>query len=310
MKNKLLSLAGLLAAFNLNAIEIGPTGSGVDMSGFVDMAYSERGSAGADAFSGQVELNFSFTSGPVSSVVGLDFGAGSAYGAGDNLEEAYITYDFGNGVSVTMGRMLTYMGFEAFDAPNMYQMTYAYDVTTGVQDIYDAYDYGASVDYGTDSFSVGLWSSLEENAGYEIALAFTGVENLTAKAIWSDFGDAGAAAYEKSTFWISYQLGSTLIAAEVAEADPVAGDDIEGVMIMANYAMTDAAALTVRYSEEEVSDQAGVVGYDGSKFTISPSYMFTDSFIGLVEYSSYDADIATSYTEPEEYMGAEFIFTF
>ena len=320
MKNKLLTLASLLAAFNLNAIEIGPTGSGVDMSGFVDMAYTERGSAGADAFSGQVELNFSFTSGPVSSAVGLDFGAGSAFGAdtdvsdglfGDeNLEEAYITYDFGNGVSVTMGRMLTYMGFEAFDAPNMYQMTYAYDVVGGVQDIYDAYDYGASVDYGTDAFSVGLWSSLEENAGYEIALAFTGVENLTAKAIWSDFGDAGADAYEKSTFWVSYQLGSTLLAAEVAEADPVAGDDIEGVMLMANYAINDAAALTLRYSEQEVSDQAGTVGYDGSKFTISPSYMFTDSFIGLVEYSSYDADIATSYDEPEEFMGAEFIFTF
>jgi hypothetical protein len=211
MKNKLLTLASLLAAFNLNAIEIGPTGSGVDMSGFVDMAYSERGSAGSSAFGGQVELNFNYTAGPVSAAVGLDFGEGSAYGEGDgdglnsNMEEAYITYDFGNGLSVTMGRMLTYMGFEAFDAPAMYQMTYAYDVVhantagAGPQDIYDAYDYGASVDYGTDMFSVGLWSSLEDSAGYEIALAFTGVENLTAKAIWSDFGDAGASAYEKST---------------------------------------------------------------------------------------------------------------
>ena len=317
MNNKLLTLASALAAFNLNAIEIGPTGSGVDMSGFVDMAYAERGSAGSDAFSGQVELNFNFTSGPVSSAVGLDFGAGSVYGTGDNLEEAYITYDFGNGASVTMGRMLTYMGFEAFDAPNMYQMTYAYDVVaantgTGAQDIYDAYDYGASVDYGTDAFSIGLWSSLEEGAGYEVALAFTGVENFTAKAIWSDFGDATADPYEKSTFWISYQVGATLLAAEVAESDQTTGgDDIDGVMVMANYAMSDAAAITVRYSEQEISDQAGAVQYDGSKFTISPSYMFTDSFIGLVEYSSYDADtISATYAEPEEFMGAEFIFTF
>ena len=37
MKNKLLSLASLLAVFNVNAIEIGPTGSGVEMSGFVDL---------------------------------------------------------------------------------------------------------------------------------------------------------------------------------------------------------------------------------------------------------------------------------
>ena len=34
MKNKLLSIASLLAVFNLNAIEIGPTGSGVELSGF------------------------------------------------------------------------------------------------------------------------------------------------------------------------------------------------------------------------------------------------------------------------------------
>ena len=33
--------------------------------------------------------------------------------------------------------------------------------------------------------------------GYELALAYTGIENLTAKAIWSDFGDEG---YEKSTY--------------------------------------------------------------------------------------------------------------
>ena len=324
MKNKLLTLASLLAAFNLNAIEIGPTGSGVDMSGFVDMAYGERGSAAPDAFSGQVELNFNYTAGPVSSAVGLDFGAGSAYGGGDNLEEAYITYDFGNGLSVTMGRMLTYMGFEAFDAPAMYQMTYAYDVAyaadqalavptgLGPQDIYDSYDYGASVDYGTDAFSVGLWSSLEEGAGYEIALAFTGVENFTAKAIWSDFGDATSDPYEKSTFWVSYQMGPTLLAAEVAESDQTTGgDDIDGVMVMANYAINDAAALTLRYSEQEITTQAGVIEYDGSKFTISPSYMFTDSFVGLLEYSSYDGDITSAtYGEPEEFMGAEFIFTF
>ena len=40
MKKKLLSLASVLAVFNLNAIEIGPTGSGVEFGqDFVDWAY-------------------------------------------------------------------------------------------------------------------------------------------------------------------------------------------------------------------------------------------------------------------------------
>ena len=41
MKNKLLSLASLLAVFNANAIEIGPTGSGIEMSGFIDLYYQD-----------------------------------------------------------------------------------------------------------------------------------------------------------------------------------------------------------------------------------------------------------------------------
>ena len=305
MKNKLLSLASLLAVFNANAIEIGPTGSGVEMSGFIDIQSSKQGSD-TETTGAQVELNFNYSTGPVSAAVGLDFGAISAFGdaaADSNLEEAYITYDFGNGFSVTGGRMLSYMGFEAFDPTNMYQFSYAYDIL-GAQDIYDAYDYGASIDYATDAFSVGVWSSLEANAGYELALAFTGVENFTAKAIWSDF--TASDDYEKSTYWISYQLDKLLLAAEVAEFDSVAGDDIEGFLIMGNYAVSDAVGLTLRYSEEEIT---GAATYEGSKFTISPSYVFTDSLSGLLEYSSYDKDSGTI-AEPEELIAAEVIFTF
>ena len=317
MKNKLLSLASLLAVFNANAIEIGPTGSGVEMSGFVDLFMEERGDLASDAMGAQVELNLSYSTGPVSAMVGLDFGEYSKYGTSDNLEEAYVTYDFGTGFSVTAGKMLSYMGFEAFDPTNMYQYSYAYDVdaiiisNSGIQSIYDAHDYGASVDYSTDIFSVGVWSSLEDDAGYEFALAYTGLENFTAKAIWSDFSDQG---YEKETFWVSYQLGKLLLAGEVAEKDSSdqagSGNDVEGYLVMANYSLTDSAAITLRYSEEEVSlASTSAPLYDGAKFTISPSYVFTDNFSGLVEYSSYNMDSGTI-VEPEELLAVELIYTF
>ena len=313
MKNKLLSLASLLAVFNVNAIEVGPTGSGVEMSGFVDIASEMRGDD-TETTAGQVEVNFSFVSGSVSSNIGLDFGAGSKYASEGNLEEAYITYDFGNGFSVTGGKMLSYMGFEAFDPTNMYQYSYAYDVDAaiitggGIQSIYDAHDFGASIDYGTDSFSIGVWSSLEANAGYELALAFTGIENFTAKAIWSDFSDQG---YEKSTYWVSYSMDKLLLAAEIAENDQLTnGNDVDGILFMANYAVSDSVGLTVRYSEEEVTGATNsTVAYDGSKITISPSYVFNDNFSGLIEYSTYDMDSGTI-TEPKELIAAEFIYTF
>ena len=323
MKNKLLSLASLLAVFNANAIEIGPTGSGIELSGFVDIGAAKQGTD-TESTKAQVELNFGYTMGPVSAAVGLDFGESSVYGndtTDGNLEEAYITYDFGNGFSVTGGRMLSYMGFEAFDPTNMYQFSYAYDIE-GAQDIYDSYDTGASIDYGNDAFSVGVWSSLENEAGYEFALAFTGIENFTAKAIWSDFSNvtpdatpgSEADPYEKSTYWVSYQLNKLLIAAEVAEKDSQGfgsnGSDVDGVMIMGNYAVSDKVGLTLRYSEFEYKtfDEATLL-YEGSKFTISPSYIFTDNLSGLLEYSSYDKDAGTV-AEKDELIAAEMIFTF
>ena len=324
MKKKLLSLASLLAVLNTHAIEIGPTGSGIELGGFVDLAFTDQDTGTQETTVGQVELNLDYTTGPVSVSLDFDYGIGSKYGEEDaNLEEAVITYDFGGGFSVSAGKMLSYMGFEAFDPTNMYQYSYAYDSgNTAVQSIYDAYDVGISADYSTDSYSIGVWTSAENSAGYELALAFTGIDNLTAKAIWSDFSDqAGGPAYDKSTYWISYQLGKLLVAGEIAESnmrdagDPTAPDytpptDIDGMLLMANYSFTEKVALTLRYSTEEVSawDSDTLIN-EYNKFTISPSYVFTDNLSGLIEYSTYKDNVAGT-TDPEDLLAAEVIFTF
>ena len=329
MKNKLLSIASFLAVLNANAIEIGPTGSGIELGGFIDIAGQKQGSDTESTFVGQVEVNLDFSSGPISASVDIDFTESQTLDSnsdgtidsndttGGNLEEATVTYNFGNGFSVTAGKMLSYMGFEAYDPTNMYQYSYAYDVggqqDTGAQMIYDPYDVGLSIDYANDLFSVGVWSSLEADAGYELALAFTGIENLTAKAIYSDFSAPLTAAYEKSTYWVSYQLDKLLIAGEIAENDQLdTGDDVDGYLVMANYGLTDAAAITIRYSGLEITGATNnTVAYEGTKFTISPSYVFTDNFSGLLEFSSYDMDqSAGTYVEPEELIAAEFIYTF
>jgi len=300
MKTKLLTLASLLAFLNAKAVEIGPTGSGIEFGGFVDWAYQSQDAADgsdADSFDAtQVELNLDFADGPFS--ISVDYDIYSTDGdndhadeedqSGADLEEAIITYDFGNGFSMTAGKMLTYMGFEAYDAPNMYQYSYAYDMSSslddenktvysvGGQQIYDAYDDGISLDFGNDMFSFGVFASAETNGGFEYALAFTGIDNLTVKYILADWDD-----YEKYTFWASYEMDKLLLAFEIAEADYTddSKDDVDGFLIMGNYAISDPLALTVRYSETTV----GLGEFE--KFTISPSYVFTDSVAGLIEYS-------------------------
>ena len=310
-KLKLLSLASMLAVSNISAIEIGPTGSGVEMSGFIDLAFTENGKNTESSSVGQVEVNFDYTSGPISASVDLDFYDSKTEGS--TLEEAVVTYDFGNGFSVSAGKMLSYLGFEAYDPPNMFQYSYGYD-SNGGQAIYDAYDVGVSFDYGTADYSIGVWTSAENEAGYELSLAFTGVENLTAKAIWSDFTASSTDPYSKSTFWVSYQLDKLLIAAEVAENDQHdsanGNNDVDGWLIMGNYSVSEKVGLTLRYSEEEVStSEVSTLTSDRSKFTISPSYVFNDNFSGLIEYSTYSDDV-TGNTDPEDLFAVELIYTF
>ena len=312
MKNKLLSLASLLAVFNANAIEIGPTGSGAELGGFVDYSAVSQGDETSPVSTAQVELNLDYSTGPVSS--SLDFDLTAADDTSGNLEEAVLTYSITDSLSFSVGRMLSYLGFEAYDPTNMYQFSYAYDYASGVQDIYDAYADGFSVDYATDMFSVGIWTDFAEKPSFEYALAFTGVENLTAKAIFAEYGDD---ADDIMTLWVSYQLGKLLLGVEFATdeknlaaapgtAADFTDDDIDAFMIMGNYALTDSAALTLRFSSAEYTD--GTTSVEVDKFTVSPSYAFTDNFSGLFEYSTYDIDGVGA--DPGNLAAIELIYTF
>ena len=305
MKNKLLSIAGLLAVFNLNAIEIGPTGSGVELSGFVVLDHVSADKNGDGAFmSSEVELDLDWSSGPVSFDLDIDvFKNGNTLMNGEdkdgtNLEGAVITYTVNDNLSFSAGKMLSYLGFEAYDAPNLYQISTAYDQAS-YGSMYDPYLDGVSVDYGTDMFSIGIWSDLGEKASFEYAIAFTGVENLTAKYIFGDYGNSDES---KQTLWASYQLGKLLVAAEVAQHDNAGGtaaNDEDGWLIMGNYSITDPLSLTLRYSNVE---SKGATVADTTKFTVSPTYMITDDLAFLAEYSDIKGK--------KDFLGLELIYTF
>ena len=80
---------------------------------------------------------------------------------------------------------------------------------------------------------------------------------------------------EKSTFWASYQFGKfclllkSLLMKLLLPADAELDDDIDAFMIMGNYALTDSAALTFRYSTQNSTD--GTTNkLKRIKFTVSP----------------------------------------
>ena len=314
------SLAAILTVTSLSAVEIGPTGSGIELSGFVDLRFqsAEHGNARDNSFdTSQVEIDLDFETGPVYFNVDVDFTAG---GDGAYLEEAVVGYDFGNGFGLSAGRSLSYLGWEAYDPINMLQYSYAFDLGEdtdtngksqfgGPQDIYDAFRDGGMASYSNDQFAASVWLGFDpddgdDSARWEYMVAFTGIENFVAKAIFADDPDD----HEIHTIWASYTFGNLMLAGEVAEKDSETLGKIEGWLVLGDYSVTDKLGLVVRYSDLERAGGlfTAAQDVDSDKITISPHYAITDELTGRIEYSSENL----SGSNDSDLFAAELMYTF
>lgn len=315
MKKELLTTlaSSALFAYTANA-EIVLT-EDLSVSGYIDAAVVDGGDLTNTANNNpdgttntissvaEFELGFSFTPAdePFSAVAELSFDNDDA-----DFEKVMVTYAYSDSLSFTAGNMLTYQGFEAADATGLYQQSYQ-----GVNGdaVYSAlYAPGASVDYVTDSYELGWWiGGYEDNAeaSYEYYSAYTGIENLTAKFIFADDPN-----YETFNTWVSYDYGDFTFVAEYTSTDNEGTEsDQEVFMALVYYSFGDAG-LTLRYSSGEMSfdtddDDTPDQSVDFDRITISPSYAFSDSVFGLIEYSVDDLDDGT-----DTQLAAELIFSF
>jgi hypothetical protein len=274
MKNKITCLLAGAALFGATAnAEIVLTDD-LSAYGYIDMALTDGdGTNDTDTAVAEFELGFAFTpaESAYSAVAELSFdGAGVT-----DFETVTISYQFSDSLSFTFGNILSYQGFETYDATGLYQFSYA-----GVDGtpLYSAgYAVGASADGSLGDIDYGVWIGDTDSGtnSFEYLLAYNGVENLTVKFIYAD--DPG---YETVNAWASYDLGDFTIAVESVETEDGTGADVLDVQyVMVYYAMGDAG-LTVRFAD---GDYAGV---EYEKFTISPSYAFSDNVFGLVEFST------------------------
>ena len=258
MKKTLLTLS---AAFALSA---STAFAGIGSYGYIDFVYDE-GSTSVYEF--EYGMEFSEEGSPFTAVMELSFDGDDA-----SFETATLTYAASDELSYTIGNILSYQGFEAFDQTGMYQ--YSYQGPSSAVAYSAGYAVGASVDYVTDIFSVGAWvGDAGESDSYEYLFAYTGIEGLTAKYIIAD--DPG---YDTDNFWVSYETGDLTLAFETTETEESGVTVVDTDMFLAYYAMGDAG-LTLRLSD---GDWGGV---EFEKFTISPSYAFSDAVFGLIEYS-------------------------
>jgi len=283
------------------------------LSGFVDASYSNDDSATRTESLGldQIEVDFAFAGESASAEVHLD-----STGSDVRLEQAFASYDLGNGLTVSGGKMLNLLGFESDEPTGLYQYSTAYD--GGILDsVGKRYLEGIRANFGVEDIAVGISAYdnsrlTSTNTGgfdlaYEAQVIFSGIENLTVALGYADDGTATLAGgiNEAINVWASYESGQMTVAAEYTdgEASDGAGGTIsgDGYLLLANYTINDNAAITVRYSEQDSSDINGQT----ELFTISPSYSFTDNLGALIEFSTGEVNGAD-----EDIFAIETTFTF
>jgi hypothetical protein len=304
MKNKILAM---LVAFGLvgsvSAVEINEN---LSINGFIDGSLSQTdpdtgaksGNLGLD----EVEVNFLFNVGSVSGELHIDDSV-DANGDGDtddsgeglNIEQAHFTYSLENGISLTIGRYGSALGLERGDPAGLSTVSRAYGSSAfnlGDVDRNGGTNEGVTISYAAETWSIGV--SIENAAGanlssddanFEVALAFTGVENLNVGiGFFSDNQAVAANEIDVTNVHATYQVGKASVGAEFTQQDTAAGD-LDATMILVDYDVSDKLGVAVRYSTYETA-----ANVDTDRLTIAPNYALTDSLGAILEYSDVNID--------------------
>jgi hypothetical protein len=310
MKNKLLAT---IAAFGLvgsaSAIEINDN---LSINGFIDGSYqysdanlattTNTGNApdtvkdqalGVD----EVELNFITNVASVDGVINLDSHDGLG---GVEVEQAHITYSMDSGVSFTLGKYGSALGFEREDPTSLYTFSRAYGENgiAGSEQLFNLGDVdnnvveGFTIAYSNDIFSLGAsfenalsTDAEDDDLNLEVAIAYTGIENVSI-GLGYFFDNQADTDDEIDVLNVhaSALLGKLLVAAEYSELNRGGNNsDLDGYLFLADYDFTDKFGAALRVSSNE---NAG--GWDYEKLTIAPNYAITDSLGAIVEYSDID----------------------
>lgn len=314
-KELLASLTGAALFGTVANAEI-PITDDLSAYGYIDMAYSDNGdydelneTENLEGGFAEFELGFSFAPAESawSAVAELSFrGEGVTAGGEDidtKLETVTITYAASDALSFTVGNILSYQGFETFDATGLYQFSYQ-GANNSV--VYSAgYAYGACADYSTDDYALGLWiGENDDSASVEFLAAYTGIEDLTVKFIYAD--DPG---YETINIWASYDISDFTFAVEYTSNDwdgafTAGKERAEDTYMALAYYSFGNAGLTLRYSAGDIEND---IEYE--KFTVSPSYAFSDNVFGLIELSYEELETA-GVDEDFTTLAAELIYSF
>jgi hypothetical protein len=316
MKNKIIAT---LVAFGLvgsaSAIEINEN---LSINGFIDTSYQHNERAATEQGLGldEIEIDFLFNVGGASGAIHLDDGdsiLGNDNTESDvNVEQAFIGYSLENGVSFTLGKYGSELGFEREDPGGLYTFSRAYS-TDAVGNQFNLGDVDSNVfegirlGYSSDVFGLGISLQNTSNADIEtdeldleVSFAYTGIENLNLGGGYRFDNQAdNADEVDVLNLHVTTVMGKFLLGAEYIELDS-ADADLDGWQVIADYDVSDKLGVALRISSNELPGNS-----DYEKVTIAPNYSLSDSLGVILEYS----DVEDSGADGNE-LALEFLFTY
>ena len=321
MKNKIMAM---LVAFGMvgsvSAVEINEN---LSINGFIDGSISKTDQTSGDTADwglDEIEVNFLFNVGSVSGTVALDsqnIGGTTADGDDIEIEQAHFTYTLENGVSLTFGRFGSALGLEREDPAGLYAFSRAYGSTANGNsfnfgDVDNNAVEGLVISYAADAWSLGVSidnpsgsirsDNAKDDLNYEVALSYTGIENLSVGiGYYKDNRDTAAAEVDATNINATYQVGKALLGAEWSQVEESTGD-LDAQMFLVDYDVSDKLGVAVRYSSYEES-----ANVDVDKITIAPNYAITESLGAILEYSDISHDTANS---DSDLIALELTYTF
>ena len=252
------------------------------------------------------------------SVFAYGTGSGDGFGSSPIVLDAYGTYDFGGGSTVSVGKFLSWLGYEAFDSINMLQISYANPTAFFIP----AYHTGVKVEKSTDAFAVGVAvldsvygptyykgdGELNKGVGLETYFTYKAIKDFTLFAgLAYDTGDAAKTKAFTADLWAQYVLGKTTFAGEFCygSKDYKAASSADGYFWLAlvKQAFDDKWSLTGRISGGE-----GVDKDKFTRFTVAPTYAVTKNLDVVAEYTYTDLSHTTA--NYSNYAGIQVRFKF
>ncbi len=215
--------------------------------------------------------------------------------------DAFVTMDVGNGSTITAGKFLSYLGYEAFDIVNMAQISYANGDFLGP---IPGYHSGVKWDFSDKDVGFGLAlvdsvysgpnylkgdGELRHNAGFEGYFVYKAIPDVT---VWTGFAyDTKGNVLHKdneiftANIWLGYNLTKdSTLGLEYVHKDGGLGDTGYNWLAFYSYNFSSKVSSAFRLSGEKLKD--GGPGF--TKFTVAPAYKVNDNFLVRAEVSYYD----------------------